>query len=120
MNSSGVLSVHLTLAATVSPTISRIAAVKLQIEVRILLRFELFFVRQILYSQEVDQRSVIFEKAIDMANQYQRKARMMILRSAILKNCIVIKTISRTASGALSTGGDPSTEAMNYVGLSGN
>jgi len=54
---------------------------------------------KVLFSQDVDQRNVTFEHAVDMANLYQRRARMLILRSAILKNDILIKYSNRNASG---------------------
>ena len=41
---------------------------------------------QVLFAQDTDQRSVTFEKAIEMAHLYEERARMMILRSAILKS----------------------------------
>ena len=46
---------------------------------------------QVLYAQDIDLRSATFEKAIEMASLHQRRARMTILRSAILKNNIFIK-----------------------------
>ena len=45
-----------------------------------------------MYAQDTDQRSVTFEKAIEMAKIYEERARMLILRSAILKSKIVVKT----------------------------
>jgi len=53
---------------------------------------------KVLFSQDVDQRNVTFEHAVDMANLYQRRARMLILRSAILKSDVVVK-FHRNASG---------------------
>ena len=47
---------------------------------------------KVLYAQDTDQRSVTFEKAIEMAKIYEERARMLILRSAILKSKIVVKT----------------------------
>ena len=46
-----------------------------------------------------------FEKAIDMAELYEERARMMILRSAILKSKIVVKTESMAAQGIEAEGG---------------
>ena len=48
-----------------------------------------------LYSQDVDQRNATFERAMEMGHLYQRRARMMILRSAILKNNVMVKTVTR-------------------------
>merc|ERR1712150_282255 len=50
---------------------------------------------KVLYSQDIDQRNSTFERAMEMGYLYQRRARMMILRSAILKNNIMVKTVSR-------------------------
>ena len=50
---------------------------------------------QVLYSQDVDQRNATFERAMEMGYLYQRRARMMILRSAILKNNVMVKTVTR-------------------------
>ena len=44
------------------------------------------FFFQVLFAQDTDQRSVTFEKAIEMAHLYEERARIMILRSAILKS----------------------------------
>jgi COP9 signalosome complex subunit 1 len=46
---------------------------------------------QVLYAQDIDLRSATFEKALEMATLHQRRSRMTILRSAILKNNIFIK-----------------------------
>ena len=35
----------------------------------------LFFSLQVLYAQDVDQRSTTFEKALEMGEQYQRRAK---------------------------------------------
>ena len=57
---------------------------------------------KVLVSQEVDQRNSTFERALEMATAYQRRARMLILRSAILKADVVVKPAS---SGTKSGGG---------------
>lgn len=46
---------------------------------------------KVLYAQDIDLRSATFEKALEMATLHQRRVRMTILRSAILKNNIFIK-----------------------------
>jgi COP9 signalosome complex subunit 1 len=45
-----------------------------------------------LYAQDVDQRSATFEKAVEMGRLYQRRARLLILRSALIKHNVVVKT----------------------------
>ena len=54
-----------------------------------------------LYAQDIDQRSVTFEKAIKMTQNYEERARMTILRTALLKQNIVVKTSSRSGGGSL-------------------
>jgi len=46
---------------------------------------------KVLLAQDVDQRSHTFSKAVEMAELYQRRARMLVLRSAILKANISVK-----------------------------
>ena len=46
-----------------------------------------------------------FEKAIEMAALYEERARMMILRSAILKGKVMVKTESMNAQGIEPEGG---------------
>jgi len=46
---------------------------------------------KVLLAQDVDQRSQTFEKAFDMADLYTRRARSIVLRSAILKANISVK-----------------------------
>jgi len=46
---------------------------------------------RVLIAQDVDQRSQTFEKAIEMSKLYSRRARTLILRSAILKANISVK-----------------------------
>lgn len=53
---------------------------------------------KVLFAQDIDQRSVTFERAIQMGKLYQERSRMMILRSAILKNNIVVKTQNRASA----------------------
>merc|ERR1719414_506970 len=48
---------------------------------------------KVLFSQDVDQRNVTFERSLEMATAYQRRARMLILRSAILKADVTIKAM---------------------------
>ena len=46
---------------------------------------------KVLLAQDVDQRSQIFSKAVDMCELYQRRAKMLLLRSAIVKANINVK-----------------------------
>lgn len=46
---------------------------------------------KILYAKDADQRSCTFEKALNIGKEYQRRTKMFILRSAILKNQIYVK-----------------------------
>jgi len=50
---------------------------------------------KVLLAQDVDQRSQTFSKAVEMAELYQRRARMLVLRSAILKANISVKCNAR-------------------------
>ncbi|KAF3845678.1 hypothetical protein F7725_002756 [Dissostichus mawsoni] len=43
---------------------------------------------KILYARDVDQRSTTFEKSIHMGKEFQRRAKAMILRAAVLRNQI--------------------------------
>ncbi|KAL5292581.1 GPS1 family protein [Megaselia abdita] len=43
---------------------------------------------KILYAKDADQRANTFQKAVEIGKEYQRRTRMMILRSAMLKNHI--------------------------------
>ena len=46
---------------------------------------------KVLLAQDVDQRSQIFTKAVEMCELYQRRAKMLLLRSAIVKANINVK-----------------------------
>ncbi|RZF36031.1 hypothetical protein LSTR_LSTR005847 [Laodelphax striatellus] len=50
---------------------------------------------KILYAKDVDQRSTTFEKSIAVGKEYQRRTRMLILRAAMLKNQIHVKSPKR-------------------------
>ena len=60
---------------------------------------------QVLHAQDVDQRSAIFEKALEMGELYKRRCNMTILRSAVLKNNIVVKTARQEQAGVAEGGG---------------
>ncbi|XP_072793235.1 COP9 signalosome complex subunit 1 isoform X1 [Taeniopygia guttata] len=47
---------------------------------------------KILYARDVDQRSTTFEKSLLMGKEFQRRAKAMILRAAVLRNQIHVKT----------------------------
>ncbi|XP_075225012.1 COP9 signalosome subunit 1b isoform X2 [Lycorma delicatula] len=50
---------------------------------------------KILYAKDMDQRSTTFEKSIAIGKEYQRRTRMLILRAAMLKNQIHVKSPKR-------------------------
>lgn len=58
---------------------------------------------QILYARDVDQRSTTFEKSLLMGKEFQRRAKAMILRAAVLRNQIHVKVSSWGHQGAGST-----------------
>uniref|UniRef100_A0A4W3KE28 G protein pathway suppressor 1 n=1 Tax=Callorhinchus milii TaxID=7868 RepID=A0A4W3KE28_CALMI len=53
---------------------------------------------KILYARDVDQRSTTFEKSLQMGKEFQRRAKAMILRAAILRNQIHVKSPPREGS----------------------
>jgi len=53
---------------------------------------------KVLLAQNVDQRSVTFARAVEMSQLFTRKARMVVLRSAILKSGISVKCQTRAES----------------------
>ncbi|XP_050837123.1 COP9 signalosome complex subunit 1 isoform X2 [Serinus canaria] len=53
---------------------------------------------QILYARDVDQRSTTFEKSLLMGKEFQRRAKAMILRAAVLRNQIHVKSPPREGS----------------------
>ncbi|CAG9855864.1 unnamed protein product [Phyllotreta striolata] len=53
---------------------------------------------KILFAKDVDQRSTTFEKSLLMGKEYQRRTRMLILRAAVLKNKIHVKSPQRDSS----------------------
>ncbi|VDI16513.1 COP9 signalosome complex subunit 1, partial [Mytilus galloprovincialis] len=50
---------------------------------------------KILYAKDTDQRSSTFEKSLAMGKEYQRRTKALILRSAILKNQVHVKSPPR-------------------------
>uniref|UniRef100_T1J1H8 PCI domain-containing protein n=1 Tax=Strigamia maritima TaxID=126957 RepID=T1J1H8_STRMM len=53
---------------------------------------------KILYAKDTDQRSTTFERSFTMGKEYQRKTKALILRSAMLKNQIHVKSPPRDGS----------------------
>lgn len=54
---------------------------------------------QILYARDVDQRSTTFEKSLLMGKEFQRRAKAMILRAAVLRNQIHVKVRAGAVHG---------------------
>lgn len=46
---------------------------------------------KVLYAKDADQRGSTFEKALLVGRDYQRRTKMLILRTAMLKNHIHVK-----------------------------
>ncbi|GAA6083500.1 COP9 signalosome complex subunit 1 isoform X1 [Tachysurus ichikawai] len=53
---------------------------------------------KILYARDVDQRSTTFEKSLQMGKEFQRRTKAMILRAAVLRNQIHVKSPPREGS----------------------
>lgn len=53
---------------------------------------------KILYAKDIDQRSTTFERSFAMGKEYQRRTKALILRSAMLKNQIHVKSPPRDGS----------------------
>ena len=54
---------------------------------------------KILYARDVDQRSTTFEKSLLMGKEFQRRAKAMILRAAVLRNQIHVTVKSLGCEG---------------------
>ncbi|XP_064603999.1 COP9 signalosome complex subunit 1-like [Liolophura sinensis] len=50
---------------------------------------------KILYAKDIDQRSTTFEKSVKMGREYQKRTKALILRSAMLRNQIHVKSPPR-------------------------
>ncbi|XP_014681339.1 PREDICTED: COP9 signalosome complex subunit 1-like isoform X1 [Priapulus caudatus] len=50
---------------------------------------------KILYAKDTDQRSTTFERSLAMGKAYQRRTKALVLRSAMLKNQIQVKSPAR-------------------------
>ncbi|XP_031571360.1 COP9 signalosome complex subunit 1-like [Actinia tenebrosa] len=53
---------------------------------------------KVLYAREVDQRSSTFGKALEMGKEYKKRTKALVLRAAILRNQIVVKSPPRENS----------------------
>nr|XP_035949291.1 COP9 signalosome complex subunit 1 isoform X1 [Halichoerus grypus] len=53
---------------------------------------------KILYARDVDQRSTTFEKSLLMGKEFQRRAKATILRAAVLRNQVHVKSPPREGS----------------------
>ncbi|KFM79956.1 COP9 signalosome complex subunit 1, partial [Stegodyphus mimosarum] len=53
---------------------------------------------KILYAKDIDQRSTTYERAIKMGKEYQRRTAQLILRAAMLRNNIQVKSPPREGS----------------------
>jgi len=46
---------------------------------------------KILYAKNIDERSVTFEKSLKMGEEYERRTKLMLIRTAIIKANIQVK-----------------------------
>lgn len=53
---------------------------------------------KILFAREVDQRSTTFEKAIKMGKEYDKRAKALIIRAAVIRNQIYVKSPPRDSN----------------------
>lgn len=70
---------------------------------------------KILYAKDTDQRSTTFERALIMGKAYERRTKALILRSAMLKNQIQVKSPARDGvqGGEMSLTPGASTSSRN-------
>lgn len=54
--------------------------------------------KKILYARDVDQRSTIYEKALEVGKEYERKTKALILRTVVLKYNIQVQGSNYSAS----------------------
>ncbi|XP_046855833.1 COP9 signalosome complex subunit 1-like isoform X2 [Xenia sp. Carnegie-2017] len=47
---------------------------------------------KILYARQIDQRTTTYEKAIKMGNDYEKRAKSLIIRTAVISNQIFVKS----------------------------
>ncbi|XP_029592878.1 COP9 signalosome complex subunit 1-like [Salmo trutta] len=71
---------------------------------------------KILYARDVDQRSHTFEKSVHMGKEFQRRAKALILRAAVLRNQIHVKSPPREGSqGELTTANSQTTRMSSTM-----
>lgn len=54
---------------------------------------------KVLYAKDLDQRSITFEKAIAMGEEYQMKSKALVLRAAVVKSQIQVKSTATREGG---------------------
>uniref|UniRef100_A0A4W2FZ73 COP9 signalosome complex subunit 1 n=1 Tax=Bos indicus x Bos taurus TaxID=30522 RepID=A0A4W2FZ73_BOBOX len=74
---------------------------------------------KILYARDVDQRSTTFEKSLLMGKEFQRRAKAMILRAAVLRNQIHVKSPPREGSQGELTPANSQSRMSTNIGTSG-
>lgn len=72
---------------------------------------------KVLFAKDVDQRRTTFERSLLMGKEYQRRTRMLILRAAVLRSKVHVKSPQRSAGGG---GQDNSTCGGNTGSTSSN
>ncbi|CAB1350219.1 unnamed protein product [Coregonus sp. 'balchen'] len=71
---------------------------------------------KILYARDVDQRGHTFQKSVHMGKEFQRRAKAMILRAAVLRNQIHVKSPPREGSqGELTTANSQTTRMSSTM-----
>ncbi|KAK2115757.1 cop9 signalosome complex subunit [Saguinus oedipus] len=73
---------------------------------------------KILYARDMDQCSTTFEKSLLMGKEFQRRAKAMMLRAAVLRNQIHVKSPPREGShGELTPANSQSRMSTNMRGV---
>jgi len=60
---------------------------------------------RVLISQNVDKRNEVYERVVQMSQEYERKEKMLLFRSAVVRNEIEIKSIHRFSDRFAGDGG---------------
>lgn len=66
---------------------------------------------QILYAKAVEERSMTFERSLEMGREHVMRVKGLILRSALIKNQIHVKSPPREGGGGGGQGGGDVTMA---------
>lgn len=66
---------------------------------------------QILYAKAVEERSMTFERSLEMGREHVMRVKGLIIRSALIKNQIHVKSPPREGSGGGGQGGGDVTMA---------